>query len=448
LETEIAKLESDLNESNMEKYGELVEQFIYLDGYNFDTNLYTIFSGMNFNHDLDKKIGELSGGEKIKVLLATILLSNCDILLLDEPTNNIDLDTILFLEKMLSESTKKMIIVSHDEEFLNKICNKIVELDEGKITQYNMRYSEYLIEKEKEYNKRLAEYENAKDRQKEIKERIITTSIWANRGVSKKTRSDNDKIAAGYKKERTSKTSGKISKLTRQLEEIEVPNFERKEEINFDINFDAEKGNKDIGLNDLVCGYADFHTKKVDLVIPFGSRVLIEGPNGSGKTTLIKTIVKKIPQISGVVSVGNKVKFGYIDQNTFDVEDKNITVYKYITEDNDDIDEGYLFSVLDKFNISYDKKNKKYTELSSGERTKVNLAKLAINKVNVLVLDEVTNHLDVETMQLMSDVIRNFSGTIISISHNRKFNKILAPTMVYSMNSEPALKQNITSKSR
>ena len=433
LEEKLHKLEENLNDSNMEEYGNVLDLYLKLDGYNFENNINMLLNGLGLNKDLNKKVKELSGGEKIKVLLTILLLSNPDIMLLDEPTNNLDIDGITYLENYLVKLNKKMIIVSHDEEFLNNISNKIFELNQGKLTEYKMPYYEYLDYKEKEYQRNLDEYNSINEKREELKSRIKEAEKWSNKGVNKKKK-DNDKIAANFAKEQTKKTSGNISKLKRKLEKEENIDFKKKEKISFDVNFTNEKGNKDIVINDLVCGYENFKTNKINLNIPFGMRVRIDGKNGTGKSTFIKTLLSKIDKVSGNIIKGNEVKFGYISQDTL-IEDNNKTIYEYLTDGIDEVNNGLLFTVLDKFNISYEDRNKKYSKLSPGERTRVNLAKLSIDEVNVLVLDEITNHLDMEALNLIYDMLDSFKGTIISISHNRKFNEILSPDIIYNISS-------------
>ena len=433
LEEKLHKLEENLNDSNMEEYGNVLDLYLKLDGYNFENNINMLLNGLGLNKDLNKKVKELSGGEKIKVLLTILLLSNPDIMLLDEPTNNLDIDGTTYLENYLVKLNKKMIIVSHDEEFLNNISNKIFELNQGKLTEYKMPYYEYLDYKEKEYQRNLDEYNSINEKREELKSRIKEAEKWSNKGVNKKKK-DNDKIAANFAKEQTKKTSGNISKLKRELEKEKNIDFKKKEKVSFDVNFTNEKGNKDIVINDLVCGYENFKTSKINLNIPFGIRVRIDGKNGTGKSTFIKTLLSKIDKVSGDIIKGNEVKFGYISQDTL-IEDNNKTIYEYLTDGIDEVNNGLLFTVLDKFNISYEDRNKKYSKLSPGERTRVNLAKLSIDEVNVLVLDEITNHLDMEALNLIYDMLGSFKGTIISISHNRKFNEILSPDITYNISS-------------
>ncbi len=432
LEKRINEIEQNLNDENMDEYTKLIESFIELDGYNFEDNLKVILSGLNLKESLYTKIESLSGGEKIKVLLAIVLLKNSDILLLDEPTNNLDIEAVEWLEKYLKSSNKKMIIVSHDETFLNSIANRILELKNGIISEYNMKYSNYLEEKEREYSSEYISYNKAVEEKEKLKKQIQKAKEWSNKGNNKKANSDNDKLANNYAKERTN--SSNVSKLSRTLNSLDIPNFDQKEPINFFFSFDNSKGNKDIIMEELVCGYSKFHTPKIDLTVNYGQRLQILGSNGSGKTTLIKTILGEIPPISGKVVIGSSAKLGYISQETLSENNKG-TLFEYIMDGIECSNMSLIFTLLDKFNISYEDKDKKYRDLSPGERTRVNLVKIALNGINVIVLDEVTNHLDKDALDLIYELIGSYEGTIISISHNRKYNQILNPDLVLDISN-------------
>lgn len=190
LEKRLHFLENNLSEDNMDEYGDVLNAFLNINGYSFDKELNKIMSGLSLNKDLNSQIGHLSGGERIKVLLATLLMMNRDILLLDESTNNLDITAIEWLEKYLKTSSKKMIIVSHDEMFLNNIVNKIFELDSGELRQYNTSYKDYLITKKQEYEKRKLEYEQAKDQRDKLKVKLEQAKSWSSKGLGSKAHND------------------------------------------------------------------------------------------------------------------------------------------------------------------------------------------------------------------------------------------------------------------
>lgn len=423
IEERLHFLESNLNEKNLEEYSEILEKYLSLDGYNFEENANEILKGLNLNKTLQDKIYILSGGEKIKILLSVVLLTNSNLLLLDEPTNNLDIKAVEWLENYLKNSKKEMIIVSHDEVFLNNITNRIFELNKGNLKEYNMTYNSYVEAKELEYKRNLEQYNNALEKKENLKKQMQKAKEWANKGNNKKSYSDNDKIANNFSKEKTNNSN--ISKINRAIDKVEIPEFEEKKSINFFFQFDNSKGNKDILLENLVCGYEKkFVTSPINLQIDFGSKISISGSNGCGKTTLIKTIMGLLKPLSGKCIIGNDVKIGYISQDTI-FEDNDETILEFLTKNVSNIDYSVIYMLLDKFNFEYDDRNKKYKNLSPGERTRVNLIKIALNKINVLILDEVTNHLDKEALDIIYELIKNYNGTIISISHNRKYNEIL-----------------------
>lgn len=445
IERRMHELEENLNEDNMEEYGDILNKYLELDGYNFEENLSKIVSGLNLSETLDTKIKTLSGGEKIKVLLSALFLQNSDILLLDEPTNNLDMKAIMWLEKYLKDIDKTILMVSHDEVFLQNIANKIFELTDGKIKEYNLKYDNYLEEKQHEYNRKLEEYTKMSEEKDKLKKRLQKAKEWSNKGNNKKAHNDNDKIANNFAKERTNNSN--VSKLSKQIEEMYIPKFKEKKPINFFFDFDEEKGNKDIQLNDLVCGYDNFKTPTIDLEIPFGSKLEISGGNGTGKTTLIKTMQGELKPISGNVILGSSVKFGYISQDTLNSDDE-CSVLEYLTKDRENVDLSFIFILLDKFDISYEDKDKPYNKLSPGERTRVNLVKIALDKTNALILDEVINHLDKDAIDLIYELIESYQGTIISISHNRKYNEILNADMCLDIQTGEIKNKRLTKKIR
>lgn len=225
------------------------------------------------------------------------------------------------------------------------------------------------------------------------------------------------------------------------MKKIDIPKFEKNMSINFFFQFDDKRGNKTIVLEDLICGYDNFQTPSLNLVIDFGTKLQILGKNGTGKTTLINTILKFQKPLSGKMIVGSDAKIGYISQDTL-ISNQEDTILDFLIKDTDNYDLSFIFTLLDKFNISYDDRNKKYNSLSPGERTRVNLAKIALNKINILILDEVTNHLDKSALDLIYELIRTYEGTIISISHNRKYNEILNPDMILDISNGLIMKND------
>lgn len=432
LENDIKRLENNLDDEKcMNEYSEVMDLFLKLDGYNIEDDLSVMLKNLNYNGSINKKVGTLSGGEKIKVLLCEVLLKRPDVMLLDEPTNNLDYVSIEWLTKFLCDTNSGIILVSHDENFIEKIASSVFELSDGIITRYNMKLSDYFKEKDWAYQRGYNEYLSNMERREEIKDSLRNLQRINDKHENHKMKDGNKSAFDLHKSHVEGKGASKVKRLEKELETLDV-SFREKEKINYKFNYTSAKGNRNINLINLVCGYSDFKTKELNMVIPFGTRVNIKGVNGSGKSTLVKTILGDIKPLSGMVELGSDIKAGYISQDTL-IRDNDETVYSYLTKDLDKPNEGMIFSILDKFHIPFEEKDKSINLLSPGERTRVNLALLAINEINTLVLDEVTNHLDFEAQNLLYEVLDTFDGTIINVSHNSKFNEKLNANVEINM---------------
>ena len=435
IEQQLHQLEQDLNDKNMDLYSELLDRFIICDGYNFDTNAQAVLSGLKLNKSFDDKVAILSGGEKIKLMLATVLLGTSETLLLDEPTNNLDLASVEFLINYLKSIKKSYIVVSHDEKFLDEVTTKTFELKNGVITEFPFSCSKYLEVQELAFEQSKKQYEEAREQQSYLRNKLAQATTIAS-STKGKTAKDNDKIAHDYKVGKGENKSGAlVKKLTKQLENVEIDNdFRDKPIFNFKINETEEKTSKDIALQDLVCGYDGFSTNVINLTIPFGTRVLIRGENGSGKTTLLKTLIHELPPKSGEVYIGRGVKIGYIEQNTLVNNKSDLDMLSYVIGDNADIDKSFVYQILNSFGVPYEEKDKPFKDFSAGQRTKINLAKLAIHKINTLVLDEPTNHLDLEATQVLCSALESFKGTVIAVTHNLSLIEHLHPDIILDIN--------------
>lgn len=448
LENHLHELENNLTEDNMDEYDEALNKFLYLDGYNFEDNVKKLMSGLAFTNNLNSKVGILSGGQKIKILLASILLGDGDILLLDEPTNNLDMQSVDYLEQYLKSSSKSMIIVSHDEKFLSSVTNKTIELKNGVAIEYPFAYDVYLKTMDDKYKKDYANYQATIEKQKELQSKIQAkqrSSVVAH-SVSA---SDNDKVGHDYSVGRGENKSGSvIRRLTKELESTKLdPEFREKEKLTFEINETKDNTSRDILLTELVCGYDSFKTPKISLDIRYGDRVLIEGANGSGKTTFIKTILNENLPLSGNLKIGSGVRIGYIEQNTIVSNGGDLTLLEYVTDGMKEYDKAYVFQVLKNFHINYEDKDKPFSEFSAGQRTKINLAKLSLNATNTLILDEPTNHLDIEASNVLYDALDEFGGTIIAISHNKTLRNRLKPNIILNIETGlPCYREHLTTK--
>ena len=425
----------ETDESKIQEFCDLQEEYMRLDGYNIDYKLDQILSGLGLDNTIkEKKISELSGGQKEKVMLAAVLLKGTDLLLLDEPTNNLDIKSINWLEKYLKNNKSPMLIVSHDRRFLDDVITKVMEIDfyTRNMKEYPGNYSEYKKFKEDEQNAQLRKYNEQQDKIGELRKSITQKKEWAQKG-NKQGVSDNDKYTRGYIRDRSqglASNAKKIESQISQMNKIERPKIKNK--LHIDINGEKTKGNKNIDTKDLVSGYEDgFKNDPVTTHIKYGDRLVIIGDNGSGKSTFLRTLIGKQKPISGEQSIGSGVKIGYLAQDTKENTAETIEDYFKKSIDYANLeDKSLIYTVLKQFNFDYEERTKKYSMLSPGERTRLKLAIFSMQDINSLVLDEPTNHLDIEALEAIEEVLKDFDGTVIAISHDTEFIKNIDPTKV------------------
>lgn len=437
LEQKLNQVEQEMaiDENKIQEYGDLQEEYMRLDGYKFDYKLDQILAGLGLDKDAkNKKISALSGGQKEKVMLASVLMKGTDLLLLDEPTNNLDIKSIRWLENYLKNENSPMIIVSHDRRFLDKVITKIMEIDyyNRNLKEYPGNYSQYKKFKEDEANSKLKIYNEQQEKIEELKKSMIQKKDWAQKG-NKQNVSDKDKYTKGYIRNRSqglANNAKKIESQLNQMEKIERPKIKNK--LHIEINAKKLKGNMSITAKDLVSGYENgFQNNPITIHINYGDRLVIIGNNGSGKTTFLKTLIGKQKPISGEQKIGNGVRIGYLAQDTKEQMEKSIEEYFKDSIQYEKLeDKSLIYTVLKQFNFDYEERTKKYSMLSPGERTRLKLAIFSMQDKNTLVLDEPTNHLDIEALEAIEEVLKNFKGTVIAISHDREFVKNIDPTKV------------------
>lgn len=437
LEKRLHLLEETMGDDpeKIQEYFDIQEKYIHLDGYNFDYKLETILNGFGLAQNVSKKnISELSGGQKNKVMLTAVLLKGADLLLLDEPTNNLDLKSIIWLEKYLQSIDTPCIIVSHDRRFLNSVTTKTLEIDyfSRTVREYPGNYEKYQEFKQKEQEKQLQKYEEQQETISNLRDSMVQKKNWATKGRKQGVK-DNDKYTRGYERDRSSSLASNAKKIEKQIEKmdkIDKPNIEPKLEIRIDVG--NTKSGTDIVVSDLICGYSKgFQTEAINFECELGDRIVIVGNNGSGKSTFLKTLIGKQKALSGEISLGAGLNIGYIAQDT--KEDKEISIESYLKKsiDYENLEnKSMIYTILKQFNFDYSEKDKKYKNLSPGERTRLQLAVFSLKKINALILDEPTNHLDIEALEALEKVIANFKGTVIAISHDREFIFKVKPTQI------------------
>ncbi|MAG44768.1 hypothetical protein CL633_02660 [bacterium] len=433
----IAALEAEL-ENSLESLAEYERR----DGYAFDHRMKLMLAGFGLKEmNSDRVINTLSSGQKSKVFMAGVLLADPDLLLLDEPTNNLDLPALIWLEHFLTRSKASCIIVSHDCFFLDQIVGKIFEIDWQtrmlKIT--NGKYSDYLTQIKKEHKRQSREYDQQQEEIKRLSEVARTKRSQAVRG-SYFRGSDNDKLARGFKRDRAAKSGRAAKVIEKRIEKMKIVEKPVERDV-FRIHINPSKpgGSRDIMLKQVVAGYSDFHIGPLSLDISYGSRIVVLGTNGSGKSTLLKIISEELKPITGDVEVGSALIVGNLMQEHENLpRDKSLK--NFLTKQGN-ITTQEAHALADKFRFNITEIDKKIGSLSPGERSRLLFALFSALSVNVLLLDEPTNHLDLMALDALEEVVINYEGTILLVSHDRHFLQKFEPTDTYIISNGKLVRQ-------
>ena len=410
LEANLEKLSYELTPENIEKDPGLLDRFDRLQNevlthkdYHYKSKIESVLYGLDFTKDVfDKKISTFSGGEKTRLSMAKLLLSEPDLLILDEPTNHLDMENVAWLENYLSSYNGAIVIVSHDRYFLDKVVNVVYNLEFGKLKKYVGNYSKFLKQYEEDYEKQLKEFTS---QQKDIKR----LEEFVQKNIARAS---------------TSKMAKSRQKVLDKMELIDNPKKDDKA-ANIEFKIKEQSGRDVLMIENLKVGYDG---KQVGSAYNFsvykGDRIAIVGRNGIGKSTLIKTIAKKQNAIGGSVHYGSKVSLGYYDQKQAEFESSK-TILNELWDEYPLMKEAEVRTILGRFLFRGDSVLKIVRDLSGGEKARLQLAKLMLEKNNLLVLDEPTNHLDITSKQVLEDALENYEGTIVFVSHDRYFiNKI------------------------
>ena len=411
-EEQLASVSPENMNSLLATYGRLQEQFTNMGGYEIDEKVSKICNGFKISEEmLDRSFNTLSGGEKTIVNLASLIISNPDILLLDEPTNHLDIDTLEWFEQFLSNYKGTVIISSHDRYFLDKVATKTILIDRGKADVYHGNYSYYLEESDR---RALAEFEEYKNQQKQIeamKNAVKKLKEWGERG-------DNPRFF---------RRAACIERKLEKMEMLDRP--ESKKQLPLDFEIDGRSGKDVLVVEDLGIIVGDkVILDGADLYLKYGEKVCLMGKNGAGKSTFVKSILTGENICQGEIKIGSNVKIGYIPQEIrFEDEDATIleTARKFY-----DGTETYLRSSLAKFLFYGENVFKKVGKLSGGEKVRLKLFELIQQKANLLILDEPTNHIDIDTKEMLEEALEEYQGTLFFISHDRYFINKLARRVV------------------
>lgn len=417
LEKEIKKTEEKMTENYTEqllnKYNNLTLDYKLNGGYTYKKEYETALRKFGFaDTDKEKKLSEFSGGQLTKLSFLKLLLSKPDLLILDEPTNHLDITTIEWLENYLKNYNKSLIVVSHDQMFLDNVCNVIYDIEYGTLKRYSGNYTYFVKKKEEDYQKQLKDYER---QQKEIKRLQAIADRFR------------------YK---PSKASMAMSKL-KQIERMAIIDKPQKENLKtFKINFNPElESYKDVlKVKNLSIGY-DKELSNLTFNVERGDKLGIIGSNGIGKSTLLKTLMGQVNQLSGKYVFGNRVNIAYFSQQLENLNLEN-TIYDEIDKEFPSLTPNELRTLLGTFEFTGDDVFKTIKDLSGGEKVRVSLCKILYHKPNVLILDEPTNHLDIISKNTIEQMLKSYQGTIIMVSHDRYLIKnVCNKLLVFNQNT-------------
>ncbi|WLR41515.1 ABC-F type ribosomal protection protein [Bacillus carboniphilus] len=405
-EGEMAKPQTEKElESIMTKYAHLQEQFALQEGYEMEATVQKVVKGLKVDEFMSRSFALLSGGEKTKVCLAKTLLEKPGILLLDEPTNHLDMQSIEWLEQFIQDYDGAIVVISHDRFFLDKISNRIIEMEDGCLHSYKTNYSGYVKEKEERLLAEFAAYKEQQKKIKKIKEAIKRLRQWANEATPPN--------ADLFKRAKS------MEKALERMEKLKKPKMENK---TMGLKFNEGKRTS----NDLVVVKElskSFHGKEVfsgvNMHIRHGERVALIGQNGAGKSTLLKLLMNQLEPDSGEMKLGNHLNIGYLSQEFKAINENNTVVDEF--REKVFVNEGEARGILATFMFYGPDVFKKVKSLSGGEKMRLKLAQFMHENINFLILDEPTNHLDIDSREVLEDALEKFTGTVLAISHDRYF---------------------------
>ncbi len=381
------------------RFGEVQEEYEHLGGYSLEAQAREVLHGLGFQDDqIDADAGALSGGWKMRVAMARVLLGRPDVLLMDEPTNHLDIESIIWLEQFLKSLPCTLLMTSHDREFMNRIVSKIVEIDSGEIVVYSGNYDFY-------------------ERERGIRETNLEAAFARQQAMLAKEQRFIDRFRTHAAK--AAQVQSRIKALDK-IEKIELP--KKRQVVKFEFRAPPRSGDQVAVVEDLHKSYGKRALYKgFNLTVRRGERWAVMGRNGAGKTTLLRMIAGVLPPDAGTVRLGASLKLGYFAQQALDLLDPDLTVLEQLQKDFPQDGLGSLRTLAGAFQFSGDDVDKKIRALSGGEKSRLAMARMLYDPPNFLVLDEPTNHLDLATKEMLVEALQDFEGTMIFVSHDRTF---------------------------
>ncbi len=390
---------ADQMEKILTRFGDVQEEYDHLGGYAIEARTREILHGLGFDDErIDGDVGALSGGWKMRVAMARVLLGEPEVLLMDEPTNHLDIESIIWLEAFLTRRTGALLMTSHDREFMNRIVSRIAEIDGGEITSYSGNYDFY-------------------ERERAIREANREAAYARQQSMLAKEQRFIERFAAHAAK--AAQVQSRVKALDK-IEKIELP--KKRKLVEFDFRQPPRSGDMVATLEHVAKAYGTrvVHSD-VSLTIQRGERWCVMGKNGAGKSTLLKMVAGVLEPDSGTVRLGASLNMGYFSQQALDVLDADLTIEEQLEKDFPHESIGALRSLAGAFQFSQDDTDKKIKTLSGGEKTRLVMARMLLHPPNFLVLDEPTNHLDLATKEMLISSLKDFEGTMLFVSHDREF---------------------------
>jgi ATPase subunit of ABC transporter with duplicated ATPase domains len=390
------------------RFGEVQEEYEHLGGYGLEAQAREVLHGLGFEDErIDGDVGALSGGWKMRVAMARVLLGRPDVLLMDEPTNHLDIESIIWLEQFLKSLPGALLMTSHDREFMNRVVGKIAEIDGGEITVYSGNYDFY-------------------ERERAIREANREAAYARQQAMLAKEQRFIERFAAHAAK--AAQVQSRVKALEK-IEKIELP--KKRRIVKFDFRPPPRSGDLVAVLEDVSKAYGRrVIYDHLNMTIRRGERWCVMGKNGAGKTTLLRMIAGVLTPDEGEVKLGASLKMGYFAQQALDLLDPELTIEEQLQKDFPHESIGVLRNLAGAFQFSGDDVDKKIKALSGGEKTRLVMARLLLDPPNFLVLDEPTNHLDLATKEMLIDSLKDFEGTMLFVSHDRAFLRALSNRVV------------------
>ena len=398
------------------RFGQVQEDYEHLGGYALEGQAREVLHGLGFDDErIDGDVGALSGGWKMRVAMARVLLGRPDVLFMDEPTNHLDIESIIWLEQFLKSQSGALFMTSHDRDFMNRIVTKIAEIDSGEVTTYSGNYDFYETERAIREANREAAY--ARQQAMLAKEQRFIERFQTHAAKAAQVQS-------------------RIKALDK-IEKLELP--KRRKVVQFDFRAPPRSGDQVAVLAHMSKAYGSrVIYRDLNLTIRRGERWAVMGRNGAGKTTLLKMVAGTLAPDEGEVRLGASLKLGYFAQQSLDILDPRLTVIDQLQKDFPHEGIGVLRTLAGAFQFSGDDVDKKIRALSGGEKTRLVLARMLFNPPNFLVLDEPTNHLDLATKDMLVQALNDFDGTMLFVSHDRNFLRGLGNRVESSWGARPA----------